>query len=92
VLCLDEPFGALDAITRSDLHTWLVEVLAHDPRTVVFVTHDVEEAVLLADKVVVLSERPARVVQTFNITGKRPRTPTSATVTKNRAKVMEALR
>jgi NitT/TauT family transport system ATP-binding protein len=92
VLCLDEPFGALDAITRADLHTWLAGVLARDPRTVIFVTHDVEEAVLLADKVVVLSERPARVVKTFNITGKRPRNPTAATVTKNRAKVLEALR
>jgi ABC-type nitrate/sulfonate/bicarbonate transport system ATPase subunit len=92
VLCLDEPFGALDAITRADLHSWLAEVLARDPRTVIFVTHDVEEAVLLADRVVVLSERPARVVQTFDITGKRPRNPTAATVTRNRAKVLEAMR
>jgi ABC-type nitrate/sulfonate/bicarbonate transport system ATPase subunit len=92
VLCLDEPFGALDAITRADLQTWLAEVLARDPRTVVFVTHDVEEAVLLADRVVVLSQRPARVVETFDIAGKRPRNATAARVTKNRAKVMEALR
>ena len=92
VLCLDEPFGALDAITRADLQTWLSEVLARDPHTVVFVTHDVEEAVLLADRVVVLSERPARVVQTFEIAGTRPRKPTSAAVAKTRAKVLEALR
>lgn len=92
VLCLDEPFGALDAITRADLHSWLAQVLASDPRTVIFVTHDVEEAVLLADRVVVLSQRPATVTQTFDIAGKRPRKPTSATVTSNRAKVMEALR
>jgi ABC-type nitrate/sulfonate/bicarbonate transport system ATPase subunit len=92
VLCLDEPFGALDAITRADLHSWLAGVLARDPRTVIFVTHDVEEAVLLADRVVVLSERPARVVKTFDITGKRPRTATAATVTRNRAKVLEAMR
>lgn len=92
VLCLDEPFGALDAITRADLRTWLSEVLVRDPRTVVFVTHDVEEAVLLADRVIVLSERPARVVQMFDIAGARPRTPTSVAVTENRAKVLEALR
>lgn len=92
VLCLDEPFGGLDAITRAELQTWLAGVLADDPRTVVFVTHDVEEAVLLADRVVVLSQRPARVVETFDIAGMRPRKPTAASVTRNREKVMGALR
>jgi ABC-type nitrate/sulfonate/bicarbonate transport system ATPase subunit len=60
LLLLDEPFAALDAITRADLQEWLLEALAADPRTVVLVTHDVEEALLLGDRIVVLSERPGR--------------------------------
>ncbi len=58
VLCLDEPFGALDAITRQEMQEWLTGALVREPRTVVLVTHDVEEAIVLADRVVVLS--PAR--------------------------------
>ena len=56
VLCLDEPFGALDAITRGEMQDWLAQALAREPRTVVLVTHDVEEAIVLADRVAV----PAR--------------------------------
>ena len=62
VLCLDEPFGALDAITRADAQAWLAAALEREPRTVLLVTHDVEEALVLADRVVVLSPRPGRVV------------------------------
>ena len=58
LLCLDEPFGALDAITRAEMHAWLAEALEREPRTVVLVTHDVEEAVVLADRVVVLDPGP----------------------------------
>jgi ABC-type nitrate/sulfonate/bicarbonate transport system ATPase subunit len=67
LLCLDEPFGALDAITRGEMQEWLAQTLAREPRTVVLVTHDVEEAVLLADRVVVLSPRPGRVVAQLEI-------------------------
>ena len=63
LLCLDEPFAALDALTRAQAQTWLGEALAREPRTVLLVTHDVEEAVLLADRVVLLSPRPGRVVR-----------------------------
>src|SRR5919108_1322618 len=58
VLCLDEPFGALDALTRGQAQGWLGDALAREPRTVLLVTHDAEEAVLLADRVVVMSPRP----------------------------------
>jgi NitT/TauT family transport system ATP-binding protein len=55
VLLLDEPFGALDAITRAELQEWLAGALAAEPRTVVLVTHDVEEALLLCERVLVLA-------------------------------------
>ena len=62
VLLLDEPFASLDAITRGEMQEWLAAALAGEPRTVVLVTHDVEEALYLSDRVVVLSARPGRVV------------------------------
>jgi ABC-type nitrate/sulfonate/bicarbonate transport system ATPase subunit len=62
VLLLDEPFGALDSITRADVQQWLRTALDEDPRTVLLVTHDVEEAILLSHEVVVMSPRPGRVV------------------------------
>lgn len=63
VLLLDEPFGALDSITRSQMQEWLVGALELEPRTVLLVTHDVDEALLLCDHVVVMSARPGRVVR-----------------------------
>ena len=62
VLLLDEPFGALDSITRAQLQEWLREAMDAVPRTVVLVTHDVEEALLLCERVVVLSQRPGQVI------------------------------
>jgi NitT/TauT family transport system ATP-binding protein len=62
LLLLDEPFGSLDAITRAEMQQWLAEALEAEGRTAVLVTHDVEEALYLCDRVLVLSERPARVV------------------------------
>jgi ABC-type nitrate/sulfonate/bicarbonate transport system ATPase subunit len=73
VLLLDEPFGALDAITRRDMHLWLQQVLAADRRTVLLVTHDVEEALVLSDVVVVLSDRPGRIVEQMPVAMSRPR-------------------
>ena len=62
VLALDEPFASLDAITRGEMQQWLAGALDADPRTVVLVTHDIEEALYLCDSVVVLSARPARTI------------------------------
>jgi NitT/TauT family transport system ATP-binding protein len=63
LLALDEPFASLDAITRAEMQGWLAAALGADPRTVVLVSHDVEEALYLSDTVLVLSARPARVVE-----------------------------
>ena len=63
VLLLDEPFGALDSITRGQMQEWLLRALGDVPRTVLLVTHDVDEALLLSKTVVVMSARPGRVVK-----------------------------
>ena len=73
VLLLDEPFGALDAITRRGMQEWLQEVWMEDGRTVVLVTHDVDEALLLADRVLVMSPRPGRIVDDVIVAFARPR-------------------
>jgi ABC-type nitrate/sulfonate/bicarbonate transport system ATPase subunit len=91
VLCLDEPFGALDAITRSEMQEWLARTLAREPRTVVLVTHDVEEAVLLADRVTVLSARPGRVVAQLEVEIARPRARTDTKVIALRERALAAL-
>jgi NitT/TauT family transport system ATP-binding protein len=92
VLCLDEPFGALDAITRGEMQEWLAQALAREPRTVVFVTHDVEEAILLADRVLVLSPRPGRVVEELEVQLPRPRSRTDAGVVALRERALGVLR
>jgi NitT/TauT family transport system ATP-binding protein len=91
VLCLDEPFGALDALTRLEMQGWLAGALARDPRTVVLVTHDVEEALVLADRVLVLSPRPGRVIATLAVTAPRPRRRTDPEIVALRARALEAL-
>jgi len=73
LLLLDEPFGALDAMTRATMQTWLLEMWERDRRAVLLVTHDVEEAIFLADRIVVLSPRPGRVIHETTIALPRPR-------------------
>lgn len=73
VLLLDEPFGALDALTRASLQEWLLRVWHEFGYTVLFITHDVEEALFLSDRVYVLTERPARVCLELEVPLGRPR-------------------
>jgi ABC-type nitrate/sulfonate/bicarbonate transport system ATPase subunit len=91
VLSLDEPFAALDAITRVEMQGWLGRVLVTEPRTVVLVTHDVEEAVVLGDRVVVLSPRPGRTVATVEVPHPRPRKRTDPDIVEVREQVLAAL-
>src|SRR5271155_3740283 len=91
VLCLDEPFGALDAITRGEMQAWLSQTLAREPRTVVLVTHDVEEAILLADRVAILSPRPGRVIEELEVSEPRPRRRSDAAVIALRERALEIL-
>jgi NitT/TauT family transport system ATP-binding protein len=80
ILLLDEPFASLDAITRAEMQTWLAEVFAGDPHTVVLVSHDIEEALYLSDRVLVLTPRPGRVATELSVPEPRGR-DRAATVT-----------
>ena len=73
VYLMDEPFAALDALTRYRMRVWLLDIWSRHQKAVVFVTHDIEEAVFLSDRVYVLSERPATVADVIDITLPRPR-------------------
>jgi NitT/TauT family transport system ATP-binding protein len=95
VLLLDEPFASLDAITREEMQEWLSGALEADPRSVVLVTHDVEEALYLCDRVAVLSSRPARVVAELEgmpRAGERTDVVTSPEFVALRERAMRALR
>ncbi|HVP03151.1 MAG TPA: ABC transporter ATP-binding protein [Solirubrobacteraceae bacterium] len=91
VLCLDEPFGALDALTRAEMRDWLGAALAGEQRTTLLVTHDVEEAAVLADRIVVLTPRPARVAAVLEVVLPRPRRATDPGVVALREQALEAL-
>ncbi|MCC6800141.1 MAG: ABC transporter ATP-binding protein [Anaerolineae bacterium] len=77
VLLLDEPFGALDALTRRELQRWLLEMWRRFDKTILFITHDVEEAVYLADRVLVFSARPGRITKILTVDLPRPRSAIS---------------
>src|SRR6266851_3346583 len=93
VLLLDEPFGALDAITRAELQEWLVAALADQPRTVLLVTHDVEEALLLCERVLVLAS--GRIAAEFEVDlphdGPRRAVVTSPAFVELREQALEAI-
>lgn len=73
VILLDEPFGALDAQTKSHMQEWLLQLFSDFGRTVIFVTHDVEEAVFLSDDIYVMASRPGRVIDKLPVDLPRPR-------------------
>lgn len=72
-MCLDEPFSALDEFTRVDMQKWLLNVWTEYQRSILFVTHHIEEAIFLSDRIIVLSQRPATVKKEFVIPFERPR-------------------
>ncbi len=93
-LLLDEPFGALDAMTRREMQEWLEGVWARDGRTVLLVTHDIDEALLLSDVVYVMSPRPGRITARIEVDLERPRRTsevTGARFVELKAAVLDAL-
>jgi len=92
VLLMDEPFGALDAMTRDILHDELERIWREQELTVLFVTHNVREAVRLGDRVVLLSSRPGRVIEDFPVTHPRPRRIDSPEVSGQAAEITDRLR
>jgi NitT/TauT family transport system ATP-binding protein len=91
VLALDEPFAALDAITRAEMQGWLAHTLLDERRTVILVTHDVEEAVLLGDRVVAMSPRPGRIAAELDVPLPRPRHRSDPAVQGLRTRTLDAL-
>jgi NitT/TauT family transport system ATP-binding protein len=91
VVLMDEPFGALDSQTRNRMQKFLLDVWSARKDTVVFVTHNVDEAVFLSDKVMVLSERPARILRTIAVDLPRPRNRTGQETNELRREILDLL-
>ncbi len=89
VLLMDEPFGALDAFTRMEMQEELMNLWVAEPFTTVFVTHDVEEAVYLADRIVVMTSRPGRIKTIVSVPLARPRVRTDYDFTQIRNHVLK---
>ncbi|SDJ97812.1 ABC transporter ATP-binding protein [Natronincola ferrireducens] len=79
ILLLDEPFGGLDAITKRRMQQWLLGVLERLRASILFITHDIDEAIFLSDKIYILSERPAKIKEVIDIDIPRPRDHTTFT-------------
>jgi ABC-type nitrate/sulfonate/bicarbonate transport system ATPase subunit len=91
VILLDEPFGALDALTRRDMQRWLLDVWAQFKPTILFITHDVQEAVTLADRVFVFTARPGQIKQEMRIDLPRPRRESDEAFIRLQAALLRAL-
>jgi sulfonate transport system ATP-binding protein len=92
VLLMDEPFASLDAQTRGAMHQLLQRIWTRDRKTVVFVTHDVREALVLGDRVVVMAARPGRVLQDLEVQLPRPRDPDDPALVEMSRTIRDALR
>lgn len=73
IMLLDEPFGSLDAISKGKMHLWLLGVLKNLRASILFITHDIDEAIFLSDRIYILSERPGQIKAAFDINIPRPR-------------------
>ncbi len=73
IICLDEPFSALDELTRQEMQLWLLSIWEQYKKTIIFVTHNIEEALFLSDRILVLSDKPARIKQEVIVPFSRPR-------------------
>ncbi len=91
IIYMDEPFGALDYFTRLKMRADLVRIWQQEKKTVLFVTHDIDEAIQLADRVVVLGRRPATIQMIVAVDLARPRDPDSAAYLQTRARILEAM-
>jgi NitT/TauT family transport system ATP-binding protein len=92
ILLMDEPFGALDALTRDRLHTEVESIWAETRKTILFVTHNVREAVALGDRVIVFAPRPGRIVGEFKIDLPRPRSLEDHSLVDKAAEILEVLK
>lgn len=91
VILMDEPFGALDAQTRNIMQDMLVKIVEHSDRTILFVTHSVDEALYLSDRIVVLSKRPSTIYKIIDVPWSRPRDRTDSEFTQLRKKILSYL-
>lgn len=91
VILMDEPFGALDAQTRNIMQEQLTKIITHSERTIIFITHSVDEALYLSDRVVMLSKRPATIKEIINVPWDRPRDRASPEFTALRKRILSEL-
>lgn len=91
VILMDEPFGALDAQTRNIMQEQLTKIITHSERTIIFITHSVDEALFLSDRVVMLSKRPATIKEIINVPWPRPRDRASPEFTALRKRILSEL-
>src|SRR5438445_8383823 len=91
LILLHDPFGALDAMTRSAMRGYLLRLVEEFGRTILFITHDVEEAVLLSDRIYVMTARPGRIRDEVTVSLAHPRQPTDEIVVREKARILAAL-
>lgn len=91
VILMDEPFGALDAQTRNIMQDQLTKIITHSERTIVFVTHSVDEALYLSDRVIILTKRPSTIYKVVEVPWERPRDRTNPEFIETRRKILNYL-